>query len=64
MLGIISAIERNEGRRGGTYREYSLEMDPEMILAALEKTVDDVGIHKSVTNLVDSEATLSDFQST
>lgn len=64
MLGIISAIERNEGRRGGTYREYSLEMDPEMILAALEKTVDDVGIHKSVTNLVGSEATLSDFQST
>jgi cell division control protein 6 len=63
MLGIISAIERNEGRRGGTYREYSLEMDPEMILSALEKTVDDVGIHKSVTNLVDSEATLSDFQS-
>ncbi|WP_336338448.1 Cdc6/Cdc18 family protein [Haloarcula brevis] len=64
MLGIISAIERNEGRRGGTYREYSLEMDPEMILAALEKTVDDVGIHKSVTNLVDNEAKLSDFQST
>lgn len=63
MLGIISAIERNEGRRGGTYREYSLEMDPEMILSALEKTVDDVGIHKSVTDIVDSGTTLSEFSS-
>ncbi|MBV0902818.1 Cdc6/Cdc18 family protein [Haloarcula salina] len=63
MLGIISAIERNEGRRGGTYREYSVEMDPKMILSALEDTVDDVGIHTSVADLIDRDVTLSDFES-
>ncbi len=27
MLGILDVTERNEGRRGGTYREYSVSMD-------------------------------------
>lgn len=53
MLGIVSAVERNEGRRGGTYREYSLDMDVNMILDALEETVSQVGIHQSVSELVD-----------
>ena len=61
MLGIISAVERNEGRRGGTYREYSLDMDIEMSLNALEETVARVGVHESLTDMVDQETTLSDY---
>jgi ORC complex protein Cdc6/Orc1 len=59
MLGIISVVERNEGRRGGTYREYSLAMNPGMILDALEETVSQVGIHDSVSDLPNSETTRS-----
>jgi cell division control protein 6 len=61
MLGIISAVERNEGRRGGTYREYSLDMDINMVLEALEETVSEVGIHESIEELVDHEKTLSEY---
>lgn len=53
MLGIIASVERNEGRRGGTYREYSLDMDINMLLSALDETVERVGIHKSVSELVE-----------
>jgi len=55
MLGIISAVERNEGRRGGTYREYSVAMDIEMILTALRETVGEVGIHESIADLLDHD---------
>lgn len=61
MLGIVSAVERNEGRRGGTYREYSLDMDVDMVLDALSDTVSEVGIHESISELVDYETTLSEF---
>jgi cell division control protein 6 len=61
MLGIVSAVERNEGRRGGTYREYSMDMDIDMVLDALEETVSEVGIHESVSELVDYETTLSEY---
>ena len=50
MLGIVGVTERNEGRRGGTYREYSLDMDPKLILSAMESTVEIVGVHESVVN--------------
>lgn len=40
MLGITSMTERNEGRRGETYREYALDLDPELILHAMEDTVE------------------------
>jgi cell division control protein 6 len=53
MLGIISVTERNEGRRGGTYREYALDLDPALVLSALEETVESVGIHDSVMDFVD-----------
>lgn len=53
MLGIVTAVERNEGRRGGTYREYSVDMDIDLILTALEETVESVGIHESVLSLVE-----------
>jgi cell division control protein 6 len=61
MLGIISAVERNEGRRGGTYRKYSTDMDVGMILKALEETVEQVGIHESVSEMVDQETILSEY---
>jgi len=61
MLGIVTAVERNEGRRGGTYREYSVEMDIELILTALEKTVEEVGIHESILSLVDQDRTLTEY---
>ena len=55
MLGIISVTERNEGRRGGTYREYSLDMDVSLILSAMEDTVELVGVHDSVESYLDRE---------
>jgi len=61
MLGIVSAVERNEGRRGGTYREYSLDMDLNLVIDALEETVSAVGIHQSIAALVDQETTLSEY---
>jgi len=48
MLGLISVTERNEGRRGGTYREYDMDMSPELILSALDDVLNDVGVHESV----------------
>jgi len=48
MLGLISVTERNEGRRGGTYREYDMDMSPELILNALDDVLNDVGVHESV----------------
>ncbi|MBX0297708.1 Cdc6/Cdc18 family protein [Haloarcula nitratireducens] len=61
MLGIITSVERNEGRRGGTYREYSLDMDISMVLTALEETVESVGVHESVADLVSQETTLTEY---
>lgn len=52
MLGLVSVTERNEGRRGGTYREYTLSMDVDLILSALDEVVDEVGIHESIHTLV------------
>ncbi|XVH33566.1 orc1/cdc6 family replication initiation protein (plasmid) [Haloferacaceae archaeon DSL9] len=60
MLGIISVTERNEGRRGGTYREYALDMSVELILSAMQETVDLVGIHESVTEYIAGTQTVLD----
>ena len=64
MLGILDVTERNEGRRGGTYREYSLSMDPELIISAMADTVELVGIHESIEKLLERESTstLQDYQ--
>jgi cell division control protein 6 len=59
MLGIADVIERNEGRRGGKYREYTLKTDLETVLEALEETIDNVGVHQSL-----SEAGYQDVQTT
>ena len=64
MLGIISVTERNEGRRGGTYREYALDMDADLLLSAMDETVELVGVHESVSGYYDNDvATLADFGS-
>lgn len=70
MLGIISVTERNEGRRGGTYREYALDMDVDLLLDAMADTVQDVGVHRSVKDfLVDdpsdelTDVRITDFAS-
>jgi len=55
MLGIISVTERNEGRRGGTYREYAIDMDLHLLLDAMADTVDDVGVHTSVQEFLDED---------
>jgi cell division control protein 6 len=60
MLGITNVTERNEGRRGGTYREYTLQMEPDIVLSALEDLVDEVGVHESVTEHVD-DSSLEEF---
>jgi cell division control protein 6 len=67
MLGIVSVTERNEGRRGGTYREYALDMEVDLLLDAMAETVREVGIHQSVREFVVPEdletvdADLGDF---
>jgi cell division control protein 6 len=67
MLGIVSVTERNEGRRGGTYREYAIDMDIDLLLDAIEDTVREVGVHQSVQRflvndeLENGETELSDF---
>jgi len=61
MLGIISAVERNEGRRGGTYREYSVDMDINMILSALDETITEVGIHESIAGIFAEDTTLERY---
>jgi cell division control protein 6 len=64
MLGIVSVTERNEGRRGGTYREYALDMDVELLLSAMAETVELVGVHDSIEEHFDDPpmATLDDFE--
>ncbi len=70
MLGIVSVTERNEGRRGGTFREYDLDMDESLVLDAMDDTVEDVGLHASVQDfLIDEpepdvvDASIDDFGS-
>jgi len=62
--------ERNEGRRGGTFREYDLDMDESLVLDAMDDTVEDVGLHGSVQDfLIDEpepdvvDASIDDFGS-
>jgi len=67
MLGIVSVTERNEGRRGGTYREYAIDMDVDLLLDAIDDTVREVGVHQSVQQflvndeLENGDTELSDF---
>ena len=59
MLGIADVTERNEGRRGGKYREYTLKTDVDTVVEALDETISDVGVHQSL-----SDAGYADVQTT
>ncbi|MFA9427654.1 orc1/cdc6 family replication initiation protein [Natronorubrum sp. A-ect3] len=48
MLGIASRVERNKGEVGGRYYEYSLDTNPDLLLEALDETVDMVGVTESI----------------
>ena len=50
MLGIADVTERNEGRDGGRYREYTLQTIPETVVAALNETIRTVGVHQSLVD--------------
>ncbi|WP_255681616.1 hypothetical protein [Natrinema sp. SYSU A 869] len=43
MLGIATRDERNKGESGGRYYEYALDTNPDLLLEALDETVDMVG---------------------
>ncbi|ELY48762.1 cell division control protein 6 [Natronolimnohabitans innermongolicus JCM 12255] len=48
MLGIATWVERNKGEAGGRYYEYSLDTSPDLLLEALEETVDRVGMTEAI----------------
>lgn len=43
MLGIVESIERNKGESGGRYYEYDIGTDVELLVEALEDTIDEMG---------------------
>jgi len=53
MLGIVSRTERNKGEAGGRYYEYELDTNPDLLLEALEKTVDMVGVTDAIQKRLD-----------
>jgi cell division control protein 6 len=62
MLGIADVTERNEGRRGGKYREYTLKTDTETVVKALDETISEVGVHQALAQAgyADVQTTLPD----
>ncbi|MFC4553613.1 MULTISPECIES: Cdc6/Cdc18 family protein [Halorussus] len=60
MLGLAYVEEKNEGRRGGLYREHELRQDLEIVLDALSETIESVGIHESVQQYTSTNEALSD----
>ena len=52
MLGIISVEKRNEGAMGGMYRVHELEQDLEVVVDALKETIDNAGLHRSLTDVL------------
>jgi len=63
MLGIADVTERNEGRRGGKYREYTLKADTDTVIEALDETINRVGVHQSLADAgyQDVQTTLIDI---
>ena len=52
MLGLVHVEGKNEGLRGGQYREHSLEHDLEIITNALSETIASIGVHQSIREYV------------
>lgn len=48
MLGVISSTEKNEGMSGGKYREHALKQDLQLVVSALEETIELAGVHESI----------------
>jgi cell division control protein 6 len=55
MLGIASRTERNRGESGGRYYEYALDTNPDLLLEALDETVDMVGVTDAVQQRLDQD---------
>lgn len=53
MLGIANRVERNKGEFGGRYYEYALDTNPDLLLEALDETVDVVGVTDEVQRSLD-----------
>jgi archaeal cell division control protein 6 len=53
MLGIVSIEEKNEGVSGGHYNLYGLNPKLELVVEALDETLDMVGVHDSISDYVD-----------
>lgn len=59
MLAIASRIERNKGEAGGRYYEYSLDANSDLLLEALEETVDIVGMTEAIRKRLDQNESRS-----
>ena len=55
MLGIASRTERNRGESGGRYYEYALDTNPDLLLEALDETVDMVGVTDAIQQRLDQD---------
>ncbi|APX98678.1 orc1/cdc6 family replication initiation protein [Natronorubrum daqingense] len=55
MLGIATREERNKGESGGRYYEYSLDTNPDLLLEALDETVDMVGVTDAIQKRLDHD---------
>ncbi|WP_327053755.1 orc1/cdc6 family replication initiation protein [Halomicrococcus gelatinilyticus] len=56
MLGVISSTEKNEGMSGGKYRKHSLKQDLQLVVSALEETIELAGVHDSIRPYYQSDA--------
>lgn len=50
MLGAIAISERNRGEAGGHYYEFELDHGLETMVTALDGTIDDIGMHDSLSS--------------
>lgn len=55
MLGIATRVERNKGEMGGRYYEYALDTNPDLLLEALDETVDIVGVTDELEERLDRD---------
>lgn len=56
MLGLVQVEKRNEGstKGGGQYKEVALNQDLELVVEALDKTMETVGIHENLQSELQS----------
>ncbi len=54
MLGLVDLEKRNEGLSGGQYKMVTLDQDLDLVVEALEETMQTVGIHESLQSEVET----------